>query len=128
MTDAPAPTILVVDDDPMLSTMVRIMLERSGFAAVVFNSGQAALEWLTTHQPAAIVLDVMMPDLDGYGVLQAVRASPDTHNLPVVMLTALHDSESRETAARAGANAYLTKPVARQTLVETLRRALAPVA
>ena len=118
---APAPgrTILVVDDDPEACEIIERFLVRDGFDVVTATSGAEGLRLAHELQPAAITLDVMMPDMDGWSVLRAIKADPHLAEIPVVMVTMV-DDKSRGYSL--GATDYLTKPVDRGALVKALQR------
>ena len=115
--DAEAPLILVVDDDTTVRELVVRHLERAGFAAVAARGGQEGLRLVRELRPAAVTLDIMMPDLDGWTVLAAIKGDPALASIPV-MLMSIVDEKNRGYAL--GAADYLVKPVDRRKLVETL--------
>ena len=114
--------VLVVDDEPAIVTFVRAILEGSGHEVCTATDGQEALQVVEADQPDAVILDVMMPKLDGWGVLQALKAHADEgiRTIPVVMLTALDTGEDRARAGIEGAVRYLTKPIAPEDLLAAL--------
>jgi signal transduction histidine kinase/CheY-like chemotaxis protein len=115
---AEEPLILVVDDDATVRELVVRHLERAGFAAVAARSGQEGLRLVRELRPAAVTLDIMMPDLDGWTVLAAIKGEPELAGIPVVLMSIV-DQKNRGYAL--GAADYLVKPVDRSKLVETLR-------
>ena len=116
--------ILVVDDEPTVRSLVRDVLEAEGYEVVVAEDGFAALAHLhgvsEELMPDCLVLDVMMPGLDGFGVLARVRSAPATRSLPVVMLTALSDDEQAWKAWSSGVSYFLGKPFEADELVRYL--------
>ena len=112
-----APLILVVDDDPTVRELVARHLERAGFAVVAARGGQEGLRLVRELRPAAVTLDIMMPDLDGWTVLAAIKGDPALASIPVVLMSIV-DEKNRGYAL--GAADYLVKPVDRAKLVETL--------
>ena len=106
---APA-RILVVDDNERNRRLLADILEAKGYHAIKASSGEEALERVKSQKPDLVLLDVMMPGLDGYEVCQAIRADPGNGLLPVVMVTAL-DSQERIKGLEAGADDFLTKPI-----------------
>jgi signal transduction histidine kinase/DNA-binding response OmpR family regulator len=112
------PLILVVDDDATVRELVVRHLERAGFAAVAARGGQEGLRLVRELRPAAVTLDIMMPDLDGWTVLAAMKGDPELAGIPVVLMSIV-DQKNRGYAL--GAADYLVKPVDRTKLVETLR-------
>ena len=115
----PGQTILVIDDDPEACEIIERFLVRDGFDVVTATTGEEGLRLAHELQPAAITLDVMMPDMDGWSVLRAVKADPHLAEIPVVMVTMV-DDKSRGYSL--GATDYLTKPVERVALVKALQR------
>jgi hypothetical protein len=112
-----APLILVVDDDETARELVVRHLEGAGFSAVVAKGGQEGLRLVRELRPAAVTLDIMMPDLDGWTVLAAMKGDPALANIPVVLMSIV-DQKNRGYAL--GAADYLVKPVDRVKLVKTL--------
>src|SRR5215470_8955210 len=105
------PTILVVDDDPFNRDIVVQKLEELGYCARQARNGREALESASQQTPDLILLDVMMPIMDGFETCRRLRESDDTRLIHVVIMTALHAVEDRMKAFEAGANEFLTKPV-----------------
>ena len=112
------PPILVVDDDATVRELLVRHLERAGFVAVAARGGQEGLRLVRELRPAAVTLDIMMPDLDGWTVLAAIKGDPELASIPVVLMSIV-DEKNRGYAL--GAADYLVKPVDRSKLVETLR-------
>jgi CheY-like chemotaxis protein len=112
------PLILVVDDDATAREVVARHLERAGFAVVAARGGQEGLRLIRELRPAAVTLDIMMPDLDGWTVLAAVKGDPELAATPVVLMSIV---EQKNRGYALGAAEYLVKPVDRNKLVETLR-------
>ena len=106
--------ILVVDDDPDIRGLLRVLLDRRGFAVTEARDGQEALRAFYTERPDLVVLDVAMPVLDGWKTLERIRELSD---VPVVMLTAKADELEKTRGLRAGADDYVTKPFGRQELL-----------
>ena len=116
--EAEEPLILVVDDDATVRELVVRHLERAGFVAVAARGGQEGLRLVRELRPAAVTLDIMMPDLDGWTVLAAIKGDPELADIPVVLISIV-DQKNRGYAL--GAADYLVKPVDRAKLVATLR-------
>ena len=110
-------TVLVVDDDPEAQDIVERFLRKDGFEVVTASSGEEGLRLAHKLLPKAITLDVMMPDMDGWSVLRALKADPVLHDIPVVMLTMVDDKSKGYSL---GATDYLTKPVDRSQLHNAL--------
>ena len=104
-----APKILVVDDDPGICTLIRDVRELEGFEVIVAADGYAGLRAIEGDRPDCVVLDVMMPGLDGHGVLTRIRSMGGKH-LPVVMLTAHADDNQAWQAWTEGVDYFLSKP------------------
>ncbi len=113
--------ILVVDDDPMVTRLVRINLELEGFKVIEAWDGSTALRMLEESRPELLVLDIMMPQMDGWQVLEKVRAQDDLKQLPIVILTAKVQDEDVLKGWRMGADGYIVKPFNPVALAETLR-------
>ncbi len=116
--------ILIVDDEPPIRTILSYMLEKEGFRVQVAQDGEEALEWLKTNDPDLVMLDVMMPGLDGFSVLERIRGQIRTRTLPVIMLTARGDTPQRVRGLQEGANDYLTKPFVPDELMLRVRNML----
>lgn len=124
MTDAlqePRPLILTIDDDDMIRFMLKDILSREGFEVVGVSSGQAGLEILMEQRPDLVLLDVMMPEMDGFACLEALRAMPRNNLLPIVMLTGVDDMESIHRSFSLGATDFIAKPFNWTTLPYRLR-------
>ena len=115
----PGSTVLVIDDDPEACEIIERYLVKDGYAVVTAGSGEQGLRLAHEIQPAVITLDVMMPTMDGWSVLGALKADPVLHKIPVIMLTMIDD---RTRGYSLGAVDYLTKPVNRELLKKTLSR------
>ncbi len=112
-------TILVIDDDPEACEIIERNLNKDGFSVVTASSGEHGLSLAHELQPAAITLDVLMPNMDGWSVLRALKADPVLHKIPVIMLSMVDD---RTRGYSLGAVDYLTKPVDREQLHKALSR------
>jgi len=117
-------TILVVDDDLRTLKLVGLVLNQEGYDVVAADSGEEALEKARAQDPDLIVLDVLMPGLNGYEVAQQLRADPATAGVPILMLTAKSDLNDRMTGFEVGADDYLTKPFHRDELVARVESVL----
>jgi CheY-like chemotaxis protein len=114
------PRILVVDDNASNIKIMQVRLASEGYDVVTAADGEEALAAAREQLPDLILLDVMMPGMDGYQVVARIKANPDTAHIPVVMLTALDDRNSRTHGLTAGAAAFLTKPIDRHALREAV--------
>jgi CheY-like chemotaxis protein/nitrogen-specific signal transduction histidine kinase len=112
------PTVLVVDDDPTVCSLLTKTLTKEGYRVVSARNGIEALAFVREHRPQAITLDVLMPQMDGWGVLKELKADAHLRDIPVIMVTVLNE---RGMAIPLGAADFLTKPVDRQRLTSILR-------
>jgi signal transduction histidine kinase/CheY-like chemotaxis protein len=115
--------VLVIDDDPTARDLITDYLRQAGFAVITAAGGLEGLKRAKEYHPIAITLDVMMPDLDGWTVLAALRGDPELADIPVVMATIVDEQRHGMTL---GAVGYLTKPIERDRLVHLMRRFRAP--
>jgi CheY-like chemotaxis protein len=123
------PRILIVDDEPKNRKLLEAMLAPEGFLFLTAASGAEALAILPGQAPDLILLDVMMPGVDGYQVAAQIKARADTTHIAIVLLSALNDQNSRTHGMNVGADAFVTKPVDRAELcarVSTLLAARRP--
>ena len=118
--------ILIVDDDRHNRLLLEVMLAPDGYAIVSAPTGEEALVMVTQQPPDLILLDVMMPGMDGYQVVARIKSNPATKHIPVIMLSALDDRNSRMHGLSAGAEDFLTKPVNRVELCTRVRALLRP--
>jgi two-component system OmpR family response regulator len=116
--------ILVVEDDPLLRELVETRLQTAGYRTAGARSGWEALELATAVRPSAIILDIAMPGLDGYGVLQEIRARKDLKSIPVMMLTARNGPEDVRRAVKLGAQDFISKPFSDARLLQRVARLL----
>src|SRR5688572_4392760 len=103
-------TILVVDDHPGIRENVAEILTLAGYQAIEAENGKQAIELAKEHLPNLIVCDIMMPELDGYGVLHMLRKYPETEHIPFIFLTAKTDRSDFRRGMEMGADDYITKP------------------
>jgi DNA-binding response OmpR family regulator len=113
--------ILVVDDEIGALTLIGIMLERGGFGVLKAKDAKSALVVLDQNTPDMIILDVMMPGMDGIELCRVIRERKDTHGTPILILSARGDAESIMRGIEAGANDYLPKPILHHDLVAKVR-------
>ncbi|MDZ4770396.1 MAG: response regulator, partial [Chloroflexota bacterium] len=116
--------ILVVDDDVDSLKLIGLMLQRNGYEVVAANSGVQALGRATSETPDLIILDVMMPDMDGYEVCRRLRADTRTRAIPIIMFTAKTMIDDKVAGFEAGADDYLTKPTHPAELAQRVRSIL----
>ena len=119
------PQILVVDDDRNLRKIIQTNLELAGFEVMAVPTGADALRALESTQPDLVVLDVMMPAMDGYEVARRIRSRPSNTHVPIIMLTAKGEIEDKLAGFEAGIDDYITKPFGPQELLACARRSRA---
>jgi DNA-binding response OmpR family regulator len=118
------PTIMLVDDDPdTLSILVRY-IRREGFAVVQASSGAECLRLAVEHVPDVILLDLMMPEMDGFAVCRALKKDCATAEIPVILLTARDEVEARAQGMELGVSDFIAKPVVRRELSERIHAQL----
>jgi two-component system KDP operon response regulator KdpE len=113
--------ILVVDDEERMVRFIRLNLEHDGFSVIEANRGQQAIDRIRTGLPDLVLLDVMMPDMDGFEVLRTIR---EISQLPVIMLTAKNEEDDRVKGLELGADDYITKPFSPRELVSRVKAVL----
>ena len=117
--------VLVVEDDPNMAALLALMITHQGMEAEIVGDGDAAMAAVRDLQPDLVLLDVLLPGMNGFEICQRLKADPATALIPVILVTALEDGESRVRGIEAGADDFLRKPVRREELlarVNTLRR------
>jgi CheY-like chemotaxis protein len=118
-------TVLLVDDNPDLLMMLGLSLKTlGGYRIIKAEDGIAGLELAVQEHPDCMVIDVLMPGLDGYHLVRALRGDPETADIPLILLTALAEDTQQFTGFAAGADQYLTKPAAPQTIVAAIQQAI----
>lgn len=117
----PRPKILVAEDDPGVRDILRARLSQAGYELQMARTGREALERIVSWKPAAVVLDINMPELDGFGVLEALRQH-GVQPPPTLVLTARHTSDDVRRAVQLGARDYLTKPFTEAQLLARVGR------
>jgi len=105
-----AQTILIIDDDIDTLKLVGIMLERKGFRILASTTGEKGLQLANKEYPDLVLLDVMIPDINGYEIARSIRTNPATENTPIIMFTARSQVDDKVEGLEAGADAYITKP------------------
>ncbi|MBN1510577.1 MAG: response regulator transcription factor [Phycisphaerae bacterium] len=116
--------ILLVEDEDDIQELVKYNLEREGYRVTAVGTGEAALQEVARRQPDLIVLDLMLPDLDGLTVCKRLKADPETKGIPVAMLTAKGEEPDIVTGLEVGADEYITKPFSPRVLVARIRAVL----
>lgn len=114
--------VLLAEDEPHIVESLRFLLGRAGFEVSVRTDGEEALAAALASPPDVMLLDVMLPGIDGFEALRRLRADPRGRNLPVIILTAKGQRADRETALQSGANVFISKPFSNAEVVETVTR------
>ena len=113
--------VLVVDDEPFICRALSFLLRRDDFDVIEARDGEQALEMIESELPDLVLLDVMMPKLNGFEVVERVRANPKTQDIKIVLLTARGQAADRERGALVGADDYITKPFSPTKILERTR-------
>jgi DNA-binding response OmpR family regulator len=117
--------ILVIEDDPSFQRYLQHILERESYAVVIAPNGLTGLRKVKDENPNLLILDVMLPGLDGFEVCHRLREDPTTAKLPVIMLSAKGQDADKTTAISVGANEFYAKPVDRVFLLERIKALIA---
>jgi DNA-binding response OmpR family regulator len=112
--------ILIADDELRLRKVVALHLKKAGFSVLEAGNGKQALEMAKTHKPDMIVLDIMMPEMNGLETCQALKADSELSSIPVILLTAMAESADIEKGTGVGAEYYLTKPFSPKDLIDKI--------
>ena len=120
-----AARVLIAEDEANIAESLRFILGREGYDVACVVDGESALRRLRSDPPDVLMLDVMLPGMNGFEVLKNVRADASLSALPVIILTAKTQAQDRRLAEELGAQAYITKPFSNREVVEQLRRLIA---
>ena len=115
-----AKTILIVEDEPKNMTLTRDLLKISGYQTIEAVDGAQGVEKAKASKPDLILMDIMMPKMDGYAACREIKADQSTRLIPVVMLTAVGYDLNKKLAKQMGADGYVTKPFSRQQLLDAI--------
>jgi DNA-binding response OmpR family regulator len=116
------PEVLVIDDDSDMNRMMGAYAQLSGFTYRSAATGQAGLDEVRRKPPAVILLDVMLPDVDGFEVCRQLKGDQHTKSVPIILVTALSDPKSCECGASCGADEFITKPFDPDRLMESMKK------
>ncbi len=119
---APGKRILICDDDPVILRLLQVNLELEGYEVVLANNGEQALEVAQAENPDLIILDIMMPRLDGYQTAERLKGSPSTRDTPVIFLSARAQASDIDRGRQFGVEEYLTKPFDPSDLLDVVER------
>jgi len=113
--------VMIVEDEPNIVESLSFVFSREGWQVAAALDGETAIERLLSEPPDVLVLDVMLPPLNGFEVLKRLRSEPSLKHLPVLVLTAKGQEKDRHTAMRLGADAFVTKPFSNRDIVQQVR-------
>lgn len=113
--------VLIAEDEPHIVESLSFILTRSGCEVSSASDGESALALIRSDKPSVVILDVMLPKMNGFDVLKTVRADPSVQGTKVIILTAKGQSQDRRLADEIGANAFVTKPFSNQAIVSTVQ-------
>ncbi|MDZ7617277.1 MAG: response regulator [Patescibacteria group bacterium] len=118
------PTILIVDDDDALAEVLSLRLQKQGFETVTVSTGRQGLERARTHRPALIVLDLRLPDANGFDICQQLADSPDTCAIPVIILSGMEEPDILRRCRAAGCQFFVRKPYDPNVLLMLIRQSI----
>ncbi len=119
-----AKVILIVEDNPDSLRLTRRLLQISGYTTIEATDGKQGVELAKTRRPDLILMDIMMPEMDGYTACDAIKTDKATSEIPVVMLTAMGYELNKKLAEKLGADGYITKPINREELLDVINQFL----
>lgn len=117
--------ILIVDDEPNILLSLEFLMKKSGFEVFIARDGKEALSIINENRPEVIILDIMMPEVDGYEVCQLVKSNPALHHIKVIFLSAKTKESDIQKGLEMGADLYLTKPFSTKELMEKVKSLVA---
>jgi DNA-binding response OmpR family regulator len=117
-------SVLVVEDEPNIVISLRFIMEQAGFSVRVAEDGQQAVDEIAREAPDVVLLDLMLPEIDGFSVCETMRANPDLAGTKIVVLSAKSREIDRDRAMRLGADDFVTKPFSTRDLGDRVRRVL----
>jgi len=116
--------ILVVEDEPEIRILVKTILEKAGYSVVEAEDGEAALRLVNEEEPDLVLLDVMIPGIEGWEVCRRIRENEATRRLPIIMVTVRTTDEAIQRSVECGANAHINKPFDQRELLDTIKKLL----
>jgi DNA-binding response OmpR family regulator len=119
-------TILIVDDELSILVPLQFLMEKEGYHPKIAQSGKEAIEKIELHQPALILLDIMLPDLDGYEIYHMIRQRREWDAIRIIFLTAKNRETDMAKGLAMGADAYITKPFSNSDLLEQIKQLIGP--
>ena len=125
MSDKTISVVVCIEDEPDMIDLIRLILKRKGYDVIGANGGEAGIEAIKKNNPDLILLDLMMPDMDGWEVYQQIKADPAIESIPVIIVTAKAQSIDKVLGLQiAKVDDYITKPFSPQELVDSIERIL----
>ena len=116
--------ILVVEDEPEIRILVKTILEKAGYSVVEAEDGEAALRLVNEEEPDLVLLDVMIPCIEGWEVCRRIRENEATRRIPIIMVTVRTTDEDIQRSVECGANAHINKPFDQKELLDTIKKLL----
>ena len=120
MADKTNTKVLLVDDEPNILIALEFLVKKEGYQAFKAENGEQALKAMASHQPHIVLLDVMMPEMDGFEVARTIRSNPEYDNTRIIFLTAKGTQEDRFKGYATGGEVYITKPFDNDELINTI--------
>ena len=114
--------VLIAEDEPHIVESLSFVLRREGFDVSAVLDGESVIEHLRSERPGVVILDVMLPQLNGFEVLKRIKSDPSLAGIPVVILTAKGQAQDRRMAEEIGVDGFMTKPFSNREIVEEVRR------
>ncbi len=114
-------TICVIEDNMPIRKLLTTILKRSGFETIDFGDGKTAIEWLKSNTPYALLVDYVLPDLDGGAIIEYIRQKPDGNLIPVIAVTGLAQENDKEKILNLGFDSYIAKPIQTATFVDQIK-------
>ena len=118
------PTILIVDDEPNIVIPLQFLMEQNGYSTLVAQSGEEALEMISKEKPDLVLLDIMLPGVDGFEVCEIIRLNPEWRNTRVIFLSAKGRDVDIAKGMVLGADEYITKPFSNQQIIDAVKKLL----
>ena len=118
------PTILIVDDEPNIVIPLQFLMEQNGHSTLVAQSGEEALEIISKEKPDLVLLDIMLPGVDGFEVCEIIRLNPEWRNIRIIFLTAKGRDVDIAKGMVLGADEYITKPFSNQQIIDAVKKLL----
>ncbi len=117
-------TVLIVDDEPNIVVPIEFLMEQNGYSVLVAGSGEEALEIIAKYEPDLVLLDIMLPGVDGYEVCEIIRLNPEWQEMKIIFLTAKGRDVDMAKGMVLGADAYIIKPFSNVDILENVRKLL----